>query len=434
MLYDNALLTTAYLEAYQVTGRPLYRQVVEETLDYVLREMTGPKGGFYSTQDADSEGVEGKFFVWSRSEIEQILGLDEAELFCRIYDVSDEGNWEGHNILHLSRGLEDDAKLLQIPEDELRRRLQVSKQKLFEVRSRRVWPGKDDKVLTAWNGLMIAAFAQAGVVLNNNRYRDAAEHASSSLLVHMCSLETWLLRRTAGPDGVAKLNGYLEDYAFVIDALVSGYESGLRSADIDAALKLTDKMIEQFWDEETGGFFYTGKDHEQLIARNKDPHDSSVPSGNSMAVTALLRLGRLTGRRDLLDKAEQTLQLFRGLMESSPLAAGQMLSALDFYLGPVDEFALVAGMDSMENEGDPPELKALRLIHQGFRPNKVIAWKPNWRRVAADLDTLFPWLVGKESPKGIITTYICRDYVCQEPLEGLEALREALKRRLPLAV
>ncbi len=432
MLYDNALLTSAYLEAYQATGRPFYRQVVEETLDYVLREMTSPKGGFFSTQDADSEGVEGKFFVWTRSEIEEILGPQEAELFCQIYDASAGGNWEGHNILHLSRSLEDEAKMLKMPVDELRRRLHLSKQKLFEVRSRRVWPGKDDKILTAWNGLMIAAFAQAGAVLDNERYLDAANYAASFLSVNMCTSEGLLLR-TAGPDGVAKLNAYLEDYAFVIDALVTLYEASLSSAWIEFALKLTDKMIEQFWDAEAGGFFYTGKDHEQLIARNKDPHDSSVPSGNSMAVTALLRLGRLTGRRDLLDKAEQTLKLFRGLLSSSPLAAGQMLLALDFYLGPVQEFALVGGLQDIEGDdakldetGDPQELQALHLIHQGFRPNKIIAWKPSWPRVAAELDTLIPLLAGKESKEGI-TTYICRDYVCQEPLVGLETLRAALK-------
>jgi uncharacterized protein len=254
MLYDNALLTSAFLEAYQLTGRPLYRQVVEETLDYVLREMTSPNGGFYSTQDADSEGVEGKFFVWSRTEIEQILGAQEAELFCQIYDVTAEGNWEGHNILHFSRSLEDEAKLLKIPEGELRSRLDASKKKLFEVRSRRVWPGKDDKILTAWNGLMIAAFAQAGAVLANERYVEAASYAANSLQLYMCSPHGLLLR-TAGPEGVAKLNAYLEDYAFVIDALVTLYEADPGLALIDFALKLTDKMIEQFWDQEGGGFF-----------------------------------------------------------------------------------------------------------------------------------------------------------------------------------
>ena len=420
MLYDNALLASAYLEAYQVTGDPAYRQVVDETLAYVLREMTSPDGAFYSTQDADSEGVEGKFFVWSRQEIEQILGDQEAELFCQIYNVTAEGNWEGHNILHLSRPLRDDARLSRMGEDELRRLLQASKQKLFEVRSQRVWPGKDDKILTAWNGLMIAAFAQAGAVLDNPAYLQAAERSADFLLAHMRTADG-LLRRTSDKLGQAKLNAYLEDYSFLIDALVSLYEGTFAPRWIESALQLTDKMIEHFWDPADGGFFYTGKDHEQLIARTKDAHDNSVPSGNSMAVTALLRLGRLTGRRDLLDRAEKTLQLFHGLLASSPLAAGQMLIALDFHLGPVQEFVLVG------DYARPDTREALRLLHEGFRPNKVLAYASEYLQTA---EVFIPLLAGKGARNGV-TTYICRDFACKEPLVGVEALRAQLASRAP---
>lgn len=419
MLYDNALLTSAYLEAFQVTRNPFYREVVDETLGYVLREMTSPEGAFFSTQDADSEGEEGKFFVWSQEEIAQILGPDEAKLFCQVYDVSPQGNWEGHNILHRTRGFDQEAKLMGISDSDLSRRLQASKQKLFDVRSRRIWPGKDDKLLTAWNGIMIAAFAQAGAILDQPLYRQAAERAADFVLTRMRN-ERGLLFRTASPGGKPKLNGYLEDYAFFIDALVSLYETTFEPRWIEAALGLTGTMIEQFWDDADGGFFYTGKEHERLIARTKDPHDSSVPSGNSMAVTALLRLAKLTGNTDLLDKAEKTLQLFQGLLASSPLAAGQMLIALDFHLGPVLEIALVC------DPAGPETRQALQAIYQCFVPNKVVSLRSP-SDISASLEAMIPLLAGRKA-LGNVTTYICKDFVCQAPLVGVDALKAALKQ------
>ena len=282
--------------------------------------MTNPDGAFYSTQDADSEGVEGQFFVWSRLEIEQILGPQEAELFCQIYDVTSEGNWEGHNILHLSRPLQDDAKLSRIGEEELRRQLQASKQKLFDVRSRRVWPGRDDKILTAWNGLMIGAFAQAGAVLDNPAYLEAAGRSADFLLAHLRTADG-LLRRTSDKEGQAKINAYLEDYSFLIDALVSLYEGTFAPRWIEAALQLTDKMIEQFWDPDDGGFSIRARTTNSSSPGRRIRTTARFPSGNSMAVTALLRLGRITGRRDLLDRAEKNnLRLFHGVLASAPLA------------------------------------------------------------------------------------------------------------------
>ncbi len=418
MLYDNALLVVAYLEAFQATGALFYRQIVEETLDYVLREMTRADGPFFSTQDADSEGVEGKFFVWTQDEVVRTLGKEEAELFCAVYDVTVEGNWEDHNILHRTRSDEQEAKMLGMSVDELRRRLHGSRQKLLAERSGRVWPGRDEKILTAWNGLMIAAFAQAGAVLEQPKYLQAAERAADWIVTNMRTAEGRLLR-TAYAGSPPKLNGYLEDYAYLMDALTSLYEATFEPRWLKAALELARVAVEQCWDEAEGGFFYTGKDHEQLIARTKDPHDNATPSGNAMAVTALLRLAKLTGRADLQEKAERTLQLFGDLLRKMPMAAGQMLVALDFHLGPVLEFAIVGDPQNAETK------EVLRLIRGPFRPHKVVCGKRGIP-IAEEVENMVP-LLAKRSAQGVVTTYICEDHACQAPAVGARALQEVLR-------
>jgi uncharacterized protein YyaL (SSP411 family) len=426
MLYDNALLTVCYLETYQATGAPFYREIVDETLGWVLRDMTSPEGPFYSTLDADSEGIEGKFYVWTPDEIEQILGKDEADLFCAVYGVEPEGNWNdeaGHgppgptNILHRVKTFEQIAKLNRVPETELRARIDKSRKILFEVRNRRVWPGRDEKALTSWNGLMIAALAQAGAVLENPRYVEAACRAADFILTRMRTKDGRLLRSySSGSE--PKLNGYLEDYAFLADALVSLYEATFEPRWLESALQIVEVMIDQFWDAAEGGFFFTGRAHESLIARNKDPHDNAIPSGNSMAVTALLRLVKLTGRIDLQEKAEATMKLYRGLLAAQPTAAGQMLVALDFYLGPVQEFAVVGDPASEETR------RVLRTIRGGFRPNCVVALKTP--TTDAQTEELIPLLAGKTA-SGVVTTYICENFACQAPVVGVEALETALK-------
>jgi uncharacterized protein len=405
MLYDNALLSAAYLEGYQVTGSEYYRSIVVDTLRYVLCEMTSPAGAFYSTQDADSEGVEGKFFVWTLAEIESLLGAEDAKFFASIYDVTPAGNWEGHNILHLSRGLDLEAKLLGISAKVLQARIDGCQEKLMAARSRRIWPGRDEKILTSWNALMIHSFAKAAQVLEEPVYRQAAIRAADFLLTTMRRADGRLYRTTF--EGMApKLNAYLEDYAYLIDALVTLYEATFEPRWITSALELAKVMIEQFWDETDGGFFYTGKDHETLIARSKDPHDNATPSGNAMAVTGLLRLAKLTGDANLFDKAERTLRLFRGLMERSPMAAGQMLIALDFYLGPVQEIAVVGtGVEVTE---------VMRSLRRPFRPHQVLAWKAN-----SDPSDI-PLLQGRKA-LGAVTTYVCENFTCQTPIVGARA-------------
>jgi uncharacterized protein len=417
MLYDNALLTSAYVEAFQATRNPFYRRVAEETIQYVLGEMTREDGPFFSTQDADSEGVEGKFFVWSEDEIERILGKSEAELFGAVYDVTAEGNWEGHNILHRTRGDEQEAKMLGVPLEELQRRLRESREKLFVVRSRRVWPGRDDKILASWNGLMIGALAQAAQALAEPKYAAAASKAADFVLNKMRTPDGRLLH-TAFAGSEAKLNGYLEDYAYLLDGLVSLYEATFETRWLESALDIARVMIEQCWDEADGGFFFTGKDHEQLIARSKDPHDNATPSGNAMAATGLSRLAKLTGRRDLEEKAERTLNLFHGLMSTAPAAAGQMLIALDFHLGPVQEFAVVGELDNEEAR------RVLHLIREPFRPSKVVCWK---RGVGTSepAEKVVPLLQNRNA-QGLVTTYICENMTCRAPIVGGRALEQAL--------
>jgi uncharacterized protein YyaL (SSP411 family) len=418
MLYDNALLTVAYLEAFQATREPFYREVVDETLAYVLREMTSPEGPFYSTQDADSEGEEGKFFVWSAREIEHVLGKDLADMFSDVYDVTAEGNWEGGNILNRSKTYEQVARLRGIPETELRASLGQAKQRLFAVRSQRVWPGRDEKVLTSWNGLMIGALASAAQVLENSAYAEGAARAASFILGRMRGSDGLLLR-TYSAGASPKLNAYLEDYSFLIDGLVSLYEATGTLRSIEAALDLTEVMIAQFWDPTAGGFFYTGRDHEALLTRTKDPQDSSIPSGNSLAVTALLRLARLTGRADLQDKAETTLRLFGSLLADHPLAAGQMLLALDYYLGPVLEIAVAGDAEGADTR------RVLRAIHGNFRPNKILALRTAGQD-SKKTEELVPLLAGKTTT-GPVTTYLCHNFTCAAPLVGPAAVEAALE-------
>jgi uncharacterized protein YyaL (SSP411 family) len=418
MLYDNALLVPAYLDAFLITGEPFYRQIAEETLDYVVREMTAPDGSFYSTQDADSEGEEGKFFVWPEGEIEAILGKAEADFFGHVFDVSAAGNWEGVNILNRGRSDEQDAKVHNLPLAEFRARVASAKAKLLAERSKRIWPGRDEKVLTAWSGLMIAAFAHAGAAFERADYLNVARRAADFVLTRLRTADGRLLRTTfAGMD--AKLNGYLEDYAYMIDSLVSLYEATFEPRWLAEATRLAETMISLFWDDAAGGFFYTSSDHETLIARNKDPHDQATPSGNSMAALGLLRLAHLTGRPEFRAKAEQTLLAFRGLMTTSPMAATQMLAALDFYLGPVEELAIVGDPQS---KGFAEVVRAARLR---FRPRQVIAASAAGERV-------IELLKDRTSP-GAVSLFICREGTCQSPLNDVAAAVVALNRRNPMA-
>ena len=419
MLYDNSLIPLACFEAAQATEDPALKQTfltaVDETVGYVLREMTSPEGPFYSTQDADSEGVEGKFFVWSRAEVLEILGEELGTTFCYAYDVSENGNWEETNILHLAKPFSQTAKLLNLSEEELAKRLEKGRKQLFEMRKKRIAPGRDEKVLTSWNGMMIDTLAVVDGG-RNGEYAKAASKAADFILSKMRTPEGRLYRTYK--DGRARFNGYLEDYAYLANGLVSLYEATFDIRWIKEALSLVDVMIEEFWDDAEGGFFYTGKTHEQLIARGKDPHDGAIPSGNSMAATVLARLGKFTGRTDILEKVDKTLLLFSGVMKQSPMAAAQMMIALSLHQGPTREIVFVGDPSSRE------VADAYSLLRSVFIPDKVVALRP--AGMAESEIGPIELLAGKSENGPGLTTYICQNFACQAPIHGLEPLKVAL--------
>jgi uncharacterized protein YyaL (SSP411 family) len=409
MLYDNALLARAYLDAYLVTGDANYERVVRETLDYVLRDMTDPAGGFYSTEDADSEGEEGLFYTWTPDEIEAVLGEERGATFGRVYDVTDAGNFEGdRSILNLPKSLEQSAAILKRTPEELAAELAESRAKLYAVREKRVHPGKDDKVIVAWNGLMIDTMARAGAALGVPDYIIAADAAGQFILDHLRRDDGRLLHTWRG--GTAKLDAYLDDYAAIANAFVTLYEATGNEKWLGEATQLIDVVLEKFADP-AGGFFYTASDHEQLLARTKELTDSSVPSGNALAASALLRLGKLLGRRDYLDAGTATVAAAVPIMARAPMAAGQMLLALDRYLGPAHELVLVG------NSAD-----AVQAVQRSYLPRSVFAVSGD----ANHLSLLKELFAGKSSPHGEPALYVCENFACQEPALGLPAIKAKL--------
>ncbi|HXI22679.1 MAG TPA: thioredoxin domain-containing protein, partial [Pyrinomonadaceae bacterium] len=363
MLYDNALLSRLYLHVYQITKDEFARRIAIETLDYVIREMTDARGGFYSSQDADSEGVEGKFFVWSRAEVIASLGESDGAIFCDYFDVTDQGNFEGHNILHVNATIDDVAGRHNLDAASVRQIIGRGRRQLFEIRERRVKPGRDEKVLTAWNGFMLTSFAEASAILDDDKYREVAR-ANARFLLDDLSQDGLLLRTYK--DGDAKLNAYLEDYASFIDGLISLYEATGEIEWVERAIALTKKMIEEFWDEEEGGFFFTGKSHERLIVRSKDWMDNATPSGNSIAAISLLRLSLLTADEDYRRRATTILRLIADQIRRYPSAFGFALAALDFYLASPLEVALLAS-DHETLFGD-----LWRTLWTTYLPNRII--------------------------------------------------------------
>jgi uncharacterized protein YyaL (SSP411 family) len=392
MLYDNALLARVYLHAWQVTGEPLFRRVCEETLDWALREMRGPEGGFYSALDADSEGVEGKFYVWSLAELSQVAGGDAAAWF----GATDAGNFEGENILTRGEG-EPEA-------------LDDWRAQLYDVRTERVWPGLDDKRLCSWNALMISAFADAGAVFEDARYLDAARDCADFVLTRMRD-DRGRLQRT-WKDGEGRLNAYLEDHAYLIEALLTLYEATWEPRFFAEARALAETMIERFGDDERGGFFDTSDDHERLVARRKSLEDNPIPSGNSSAAFGLLRLAALTGERAYEQRAVAIFRLMHELAARHPQAFPHLLQALDFHFASVREIAIVG-----------PEADALaRVVRSRFRPHIVLAGGPPDPRSDRPQDGV-PLLAGRERPGA----YVCQNFACKQPtsdpaeLEGLLA-------------
>jgi uncharacterized protein YyaL (SSP411 family) len=400
MLYDNAQLARVYLHAWQVTGKPFYRAIVEETLDYVVREMTSPEGGFYSTQDADSEGEEAKFFVWTPDEVRSVLG-DQADRFIEAYGVTERGNFEGKNILELKCSLEERDALANA-------RLQ-----LFEVREGRIHPGRDDKVLTSWNGLMLVAFAEAARVLDRDDYRLVAERNAGFLLSDLRTPDGRLYHTWKA--GVAKGNGFLEDYAHLIEGLIELYQTTFAPRWYVAAHELAETMIEHFSAAE--GFYDTSDDHEALIVRPRELQDNAMPSGNAMAALVLQRLAGLAVEPRYLELALAALGPMQEMLARYPLGFAQWLIAQDYALAHPREVSIVGDAEAADTRA------LLDACATGYRPHQIIALgEPGVEPVTV------PVLEGRGPIDGRATAYVCLDSVCRAPVTEPEELLELIEQ------
>ncbi len=426
MLYDQAMLALAYLEAYQATGKQEYAKTAREIFTYVSRDMTSPAGGFYSAEDADSEGEEGKFYLWTESEIRKILPKSDADLFVKVFGVEGGGNFNdpfgkqktGANILRLTRPIEDLSAELKISEPELQTRLAGARQKLFEVREKRVHPGKDDKILTDWNGLMIAAFARGAQVLDEPKYAETARHSVDFIFRNLRTQDGRLVHRYR--EGQATIKAHVDDYAFLIWGLIELYEATFDVKHLQAALDLNSDLAKHFWDAKNGGFYFTADDDEALLVRQREVSDNAIPSGNSVAMLNLLRLSRITAKTDLEEKAAAISRAFAGEVKQAPSGHAELLTALDFGIGPSYE-VVIAGNSRAE------DTKAmLRALRRQFIPNKVVILKPSEQN-APEITRLAEFTRYQTSRDGKATAYVCLNYNCKLPTTEINKMLELLQ-------
>jgi uncharacterized protein YyaL (SSP411 family) len=408
MLYDNALLARVYTETYQVTRDSFFAQIANRTLEWVLREMTDPEGGFYSAMDADSAGLEGAFYVWDPEEMISVLGKEQGEALCRYYGVTPQGNFErGKSVLYRAEAAEDSDEAT----------IQTSRQKLLEARNKRIRPATDDKIITGWNGLMISAFAVGYRVFRERRYLDAATSAARFIIDNLRD-EGQLLRRYR--DGEASIPGTLEDYAYLVAGLLDLYEASFESHWLREALQLTGTMTELFWDEADGGFFSNLTSELELAVAIKDAYDGPIPSGNSVAAQNILRLAALTDNEELKKRAETIFRAFRATLDQSPLEHTQMLCAVAFSLSSPAQVVL-ASPDKEEAQAFAAELG------RHFLPHNVVAFsQPGVTE--SELPELTPLISGKVAIEGKPTVYICEEYTCKAPITDLEELKRVLSR------
>jgi len=418
MLYDQAMLAMAYLEVFQSNGQERYARVAGEIFEYVLRDMTDSEGAFYSAEDADSEGVEGLFYLWTPAQIKDVVGKEAGDLLCRFYDVTPAGNFEDHrNILHVSKPAEIFARMVGMDTEELAGALEEGRQKLFASREARIHPFKDDKILTSWNGLMIAALAKGYQVSRNEIYLAAAQRAADFILNVLRKGSGRLFRRYR--QGEVANPGYMDDYAFMTWALIELYESTFDVRYLEEALQLNRHAMDLFWDEQEGGFFYTAQDSESLILRDKEIYDGATPSSNSIAALNLLRLGRMTGLSELENHADRLFKRFSTMVADYPSAYTQFLNAVDFAVGPSREI-VIAG-----EAGQEKTRSMVEVLHRAFLPNRVLLLKDSGeqgRRLAAlasYAELLKP--VGNEP-----TVYICENYACRSPITDAQTLKSAI--------
>jgi uncharacterized protein YyaL (SSP411 family) len=426
MLYDQAMLALACAEAYQATGKDVYAHTAREIFQYVLRDMRSPEGGFYSAEDADSEGAEGKFYVWTEEEFRQILDTEEADTLCKVFHVQEGGNFReeatgkntGANILYPGKPVSEIAAEVGIPAEELEKTLELARTKLFEAREKRIHPHKDDKILADWNGLMIAALAQGAQALGDTAYADAAATAAQFVLKRLRRPDGRLLHRYR--DGEAGITAHLDDYAFMIWGLTQLYEATFQVPYLERALELNEDMLKHFWDDLGGGFFFTPDDGETLIIRKKEIYDGALPSGNAVAVLNLLRLARLTGRSDLDQKAAKTLAAFSKPIQELPSGYTQFLTAVDFAIGPSYE-VVVAGPPGSDTA------KMLKALRNRFTPNKVLLFRPS-EEASPEITRLAPFTARQRPVGGKATAYVCVEGACKMPTTDITEMLALLQQ------
>jgi uncharacterized protein YyaL (SSP411 family) len=425
MLYDQAMLALAYLEAYQATGKEEYAQTAREIFTYISRDMTSPAGGFYSAEDADSEGEEGKFYLWTESEIRRVLGKSDADLFIKAFGIESGGNFTdpfgkqnaGTNILRLTKPIKDLAVELKMPEADLQTRLEAARQKLFTAREKRVHPAKDDKILTDWNGLMIAAFARGAQILDEPKYAETASRSIDFIFKKLRTQDGRLLHRYRQDQ--ATIKAHSDDYAFLVWGLIELYEATFDVKYLQTALDLNSDLIKHFWDVGNGGFFFTAADDEALLVRQREVSDNAIPSGNSVAMLNLLRLNRITANSDLEEKASAISRTFAGEVKQTPSGHAELMAALDFGIGPSYEVVIAGNSQA----GDTKAM--LRAIRKQFVPNKVVILKPTELK-DAEITRLAEFTKYQTSRGGKATAYVCLNYNCKLPTTEVNKMLELL--------
>ena len=419
MLYDQALLALAYTETYQATKKNFYKETAEEILEYVMRDMTSKEGGFYSAEDADSEGEEGKFYLWKEEEIKEILD-DDSDIFIRFFNVKNEGNFidsvrntkSDSNILRIRKNLDQFATENNLDKKELKEKLGRGRKKLFKAREKRVHPYKDDKILTDWNGLMISAFSIAAQVFGKKLYSDYAVRAAEFILSKMFDTNGRLLHRYR--EGQAAIFANVDDYAFLTAALLDLYETVFEAKYLDYAIKLNNDLIKHFWDEKKGGFFFAPDYGEKLISRQKEVYDGAIPSGNSVAMLNLLRISRITADNSFEERADRINRAFSPLIKNHPAGFTQFLISLDFRTGPSFEIILTGDKNTEQAN------QFLLMIRERYIPNKIILFADD------KIKRIAPYLSGYKTQEGKTTVYVCENYICRLPVSDLGGLRKIL--------
>lgn len=424
MLYDQALTAIAYTEAYQVTGKDLYKETAEGILDYVLRDLTSPEGGFYCGEDADVEREEGKYYLWTLEEIRSILDPEDSELIIKMFNLREEGNFEeeirgretGTNLFYMARSPGSLAAKMKIPVEEVEKKVKAAREKLLKARYERKRPSLDDKILTDWNGLMIAAFAKGYQVFGEQRYLKAAEKAADFILMALYSPGDGLLHRYR--DGVAGISGTSDDYAFLIHGLLELYEAGFKMRYLKAAVSLNSELLECFWDPVNGGLYFTANDSEALIFRKKEFMDSAIPTGNSFEMLNLLRLSRIIADPGLEETADKLERAFSKQIMKAPSGYTQFLSAFDFRLGPSYEVIISGKAEASDTE------QMLKELWSYFVPNKVLIFRPE--REKPEITELAKYTEEQVPIEGKATAYVCQNYECQLPTTEIREMLRML--------